>query len=139
MSEYDLTAKVRANLTQYTKEIQDGIKKITDSVSDELKTDLRRDSPRRKGDKLRGRKGGKQYAPGSYAKSWNTKVTSESFSIYTKTAYNRTHYRLTHLLEKGHKARNGSHVEPIKHIAPLERKAAKSYESKIIKLIKSIE
>lgn len=43
------------------------------------------------------------------------------------------------LLEKGHQARNGSHVEPIKHIAPLERKAAKSYESKIIKLIKSIE
>ncbi len=139
MKEFDLSAEVRDNLKKYSAEIQEGVVKEIDITSEELKKDLRRESPRRKGTKLRSGKSGKRYAPGSYAKSWNTRVSEKSFATYEKQVYNRSHYQLTHLLEKGHEARNGTRVAPIEHIAPLERKAVDKYEKRIIKLIKSTE
>ena len=135
----DLTAELKNNLNQYNREIHESLIKETDNITKTLRDDLRRESPKRSGTKLRGKKGEKRYAPGSYAKSWNVRVFAKSFSKYEKQVYNKNHYRLTHLLEKGHEARNGSRVAPIEHIAPLERKAVKDYETKIVKLIKSIK
>lgn len=139
MSEFDLTAKISANLTTYQKEIQEEIKKQIDETTKSLTVGLRSHSPRRSGHKLRGSKGGKRYAPGSYARSWRAKITNRSFAVYEKTVYNSAHYRLTHLLEKGHKARNGQRVDPVVHIAPEEKKAIQNYEENIIKRIKSIK
>lgn len=139
MSEINLTAELSGRLKKYSAEIQKGTRKAVDAVSEDLKVQLRIHSPRRRGTKPRKGSGGKRYAPGSYAKSWNTRITVNTFSVYEKTTYNRTHYRLTHLLEKGHDAKNGKRVAPIEHIAPLERKAVKNYETRIIKLIKSIK
>lgn len=139
MSEYDLTAKIKANLKIYHAEIQEEIKKQVDKTTEPLRVGLRSHSPRRSGHKLRGSKGGKRYAPGSYARSWRAKVTNQTFTVYEKTVYNSAHYRLTHLLEKGHKARNGQRVDPVVHIAPEEKKAIQNYEENIIKRIKSIK
>lgn len=139
MSEYDLTAKIKANLKIYHKEIQEEIIKQVDKTTESLRVGLRSHSPRRGGTKLRGRQSGKRYAPGSYAKSWRAKVTNQSFSVYEKTVYNSTHYRLTHLLEKGHEGRNGKRVNPVIHIAPEEKKALQNYERNIIEKIKSIK
>lgn len=135
----DLSAEIKNNLNQYNREIQENLIKETDSIVKALRDDLRRESPKRRGTKLRGKKGGKRYAPGSYAKSWTVRTSKKSFSVYIKEVYNRNHYQLTHLLEKGHEARNGSRVAPVEHIAPLDRKAVNDYEHKVIKLIKSIK
>lgn len=139
MSEFDITARIKAALDSYNKEIQNEIVHLVDKTTESLRVGLRSYSPRRSGNKLRGHKGGKRYAPGSYAKSWRAKVIKQSFSVYEKIVYNSSHYRLTHLLEKGHKGRNGKRVAPVVHIAPQEAKAIHDYENNLIKKIKSIK
>lgn len=139
MSEFDLTAEIKENLNRYNKAVQDGVKKLIDDTTDELTSDLKTHSPRRKSSKYRGGKNGKRYAPGSYARSWKSKVETNKFSVYSKRVFNSPHSSLTHLLEKGHEARNGTRVAPVEHIAPLERKAVANYEKLIEKMIKSIK
>ena len=40
-------------------------------------------------------------------------------------------YRLTHLLEKGHKSRNGGMVKARKHIAPVEQWVQEEFEKRV--------
>lgn len=49
--------------------------------------------------------------------------------MYSKVAYNKAHYRLTHLLEFGHANRDGSRTKPIPHIRSTENK----YKEKFVK------
>lgn len=62
---------------------------------------------------------------GKYAKDWaqkEDKKNSRGLS-YTRIVYNRKHYRITHLLEFGHKKVNGGRVAARPHIADAEREA----------------
>lgn len=128
----DINAQVSAKLSRYSKAIQDGLRKSADRRSDELQLRLRKESPKRpKGSKKRqGR-----YSAGSYARGWRKATTRNDFSEYEITVYNKTHFSLTHLLEKGHAKRGGGRVEPRVHIAPAERNAVESYEKDVRKLI----
>ena len=65
---------------------------------------------------------------GSYSKSWSVRNGKKAKEIYSKVAYNREHYRLTHLLEFGHANRDGSRTKPIPHI----RKTEDKYREKFI-------
>ena len=61
---------------------------------------------------------------GAYSRDWaakKTKTTNEW--AYSKTVYNKKHYRLTHLLEKGHRKVNGGMVAARPHIAKVEQEA----------------
>lgn len=131
----DLSAAIKANLITYSSEISAGVKKAVDKNVDVLEADLKRDSPKRKGSYRRQGK----YRPGSYARSWRTIVTSNTFSTYRKEVFNKDHYQLTHLLEKGHAKRGGGRVAARVHIAPAEEKAVKNYEKDIEKLIKATQ
>lgn len=79
---------------------------LKDSITDACKDGrsyLRANSPKRTGD---------------YAKGWAYKVDEDVPGSYTGHVYNKSHYQLTHLLEKGHVKRNGGRVAGISHIEP---------------------
>lgn len=61
-----------------------------------------------------------QERTGGYTKDWDSKLRKGKYTseIITEHVYNKKHYRLTHLLEKGHQSRNGGRVKAYEHIKP---------------------
>jgi hypothetical protein len=112
----DLSKAIQKTLAEYEGVTVDNMKAAVDKVSKEAVRELKGSSPRR---------------TGAYAKSWTSKKTKLTNKwAYEKTVYNKDHYRLTHLLEKGHKvvgAKNGrTRVYPIPHIENVEKKAVEN-------------
>lgn len=75
-------------------------------------------------------------ASGAYAKSWVSKKTKMANKwAYEKTVYNKEHYRLTHLLEKGHRvvgSKNGRvWVDARPHIETVEKEAIETLVKEI--------
>lgn len=108
-----LAKAIQKTLAEYEGVTVDNMKAAVDKVSKEAVRELKASSPRRSG---------------AYAKSWAAKKARLTNKwAYQKTVYNKDHYRLTHLLEKGHKvvgAKNGrTRVDPIPHIETVEKKA----------------
>lgn len=72
---------------------------------------------------------------GEYAPSWSHRRSPEagkdfmSMVVYSK----KPQYRVTHLLEKGHEAVDGSWVAPRPHIAAAEEKAGGWMEDQLTK------
>lgn len=111
----ETSAEIKAKVDKYGEEIaKNGVK------------ELKKKSPRYTGNKTLDNK------PGSYAKSWTyeqryQKITGNS----SYEIYNRSHYRLTHLLENGHVNRDGSRTRKFVHIEPVNEKVCKDYERKV--------
>ena len=93
-----LAKEVAKVLDEYQDATIDVMKKAVDKASKEAVDSLKSDSPKR---------------TGAYAKDWASK----------KVVYNKKHYRLTHLLEKGHRKVNGGFVAARPHIAKVEQEA----------------
>lgn len=53
----------------------------------------------------------------------------------TATIHNRSHYQLTHLLEKGHAKQNGGRTQAFQHIAPVADKCEDELINNIKKFI----
>lgn len=53
-----------------------------------------------------------------YANSWQVE-TREGDRFVNCTIHNKKHYRLTHLLEKGHATKNGTRTRAFQHIEPI--------------------
>lgn len=80
---------------------------------------------------------------GKYTRDWDSKIREKKVSKITGevtySVYNKKHYQLTHLLEKGHVKRNGSgRVKAFEHIAPVEKQAEERYTQKLSEEIESI-
>lgn len=83
----------------------------------------------------------KEKAPvrtGRYKKSIAIRREEEVFGNKRRRVYARSpHYRLTHLLEKGHALRNGGRTRAFKHWEPAEEYATKTHTERVIKAIES--
>lgn len=73
---------------------------------------------------------------GKYTKDWDKKQRIKAATAITNTeeysVYNKKHYQLTHLLEKGHQSRNGGRVKPYEHIAQTEKEMSEEVTRNII-------
>ena len=104
---------------QYNQEARDAVAKALPKVGKETVTELQNTSPKK---------------TGAYAKGWKYQMDprKKQKDNTQMVVYNKDHYRLTHLLEKGHVKQNGGRVEGKPHIEPAAEKA----EQKALELIK---
>lgn len=127
-----LAQAITEALDEYSDEIAKKIDKAVDITTKEAVNELKKTSPRRSSDKPRKyTSSGKSYPAGSYAKSWEAVIDSKKKGNKSKTVRNKTHYRLTHLLERGHKGRNGGQVKAFPHIDSVDEKAIKDFEKRV--------
>lgn len=96
-------------LDDYRDTTIDKMKEAVDIAAKQAVNELKTSSPKR---------------TGAYAKDWAAKKDRKANKwAYGKVVYNKKHYRLTHLLEKGHRKVNGGMVAARPHIAKVEEKA----------------
>lgn len=96
-------------LDDYRDTTVDKMKEAVDKAAKQAVNELKTSSPKR---------------TGAYAKDWTAKKDRKANKwAYGKVVYNKKHYRLTHLLEKGHRKVNGGMVAARPHIAKVEEKA----------------
>lgn len=118
----DITKELLEAMTQYTDEVKEEIDQIINDVAKEAKSDVRSGSPVR---------------TGAYRKSWavsfdKKKSGNAGFTVYAKAP----HYRLTHLLEDGHKTKNGGKTKQQPHIRQVQDWADKEALKRIEEAIK---
>ena len=112
-----LSDAILDELTKYGKTKANDVKQIVDDVTDELLTNVKSDSPKRKG---------------KYSKGWRKKTEFDGVFEKRNRVYNATSYQLTHLIEFGYNKRGGKgRVEGRPHIKPNEEKAIKELTERI--------
>lgn len=115
------------------------ISKILNSYADgvkELIEEATRDVVKEGASRLKQTKNTYKVRSGEYNKSWTYKV-QKKYDEVEGTVYSRSpHYRLTHLLEKGHATRNGGRTRAFPHIAPVNDYCCKTYEKEVTNIIK---
>ena len=109
-------------LNDYCQDIQDGITKEAEQITNQGKDILKQTSPKSKRNTTH---------KGKYAKGWRVNV-EKGKGFVNCTIYNATDYQLTHLLENGHLTRNGSKTKPITHITPVHDECVSDYEKNVI-------
>lgn len=118
-------------LEEYSHDIQDGIQSSIEDNAKLAVKELKATSPVN---------GKASEHKGRYAKSW-TVNTKRGRGYINCTVWNPKDYRLTHLLENGHKLKRNGKVTGIAgakvHIAPVEEKYCKKSVSDVEKIIKN--
>lgn len=109
-------------LREYEQDVLNGLSGATAQVAKTGAAAVRAGSPRLTGD---------------YARGWTSKTTTTRVGA-DAVIYNRTEYRLAHLLENGHALKHGGrtigHVRSIPHIKPVEEEINARY-AKAVKAI----
>lgn len=136
----DLSNEIMKALKDYKEDITEDVKELSNQIIKEATNELKSISPR-SSKKVYLRKWSVQgdsdwQNPGDYAKSWVSKNGQKMKDVFSKMAYNKNHYRLTHLLEFGHANRDGSRTEAIPHIRKTEDKYREKFEQELEKRIR---
>ena len=118
-----LAAELANTLSAYTGEIAEEVKEAVDTTAQELLDNIRADAPKR---------------TGKYRKAMAVKTVSENTYERKKLWYVKSpHYRLQHLLERGHPLRNGGRSRAYPHIAKNEEKARVAFEERVERIVKN--
>ena len=75
------------------------------------------------------------YQPGAYKKGWMKYVSTARAGRTQGYVRNKTNFQLVHLLELGHKARDGSQVNAIEHVNPAEERAREGLDRDIDRIL----
>ena len=121
----DLNDSIIKVLSEYKENIDEDVKETANKIAKEAKEDLINDSPRSR--KERSQK---------YYKGWAIKKKINKNGKYVLAIWNKTNYRLTHLLEFGHNVKNGGKVKAVPHIRKVEEKMSKEFEEELKKKIR---
>lgn len=124
-----LAATVNSLMAEYVELTNDALDDAAEQVSKEAVARLKSSSP----------------GNGTYANSWTVKKESKARKTgrLAFIIHNREHYRLTHVLEKGHAKvlwgrRTGERVSEHVHIAPVEEQAVRDFERLLRSNLESI-
>ena len=135
----NLSKEIMKMLTEYKEDINEEVESLSKKYVKKACAELKSISPVSK-EKVQLKKysdGTREYQfPGSYASDWSTKQKEKSTNKYSRVAYNKGYYRLTHLLEFGHATRNGGRTRAIPHIRPIEDKYNVKFVDKLEKRIR---
>lgn len=104
----NLAGEINRQLQLYAGHTNESIQKVAKQVAIDGVEMLKDKSPRRYGD---------------YAESWTYRKVGRAYVVH-----NKEHYRLTHLLEKGHAKVNGGRTRKYIHIKPAEEKMIEEFE-----------
>ena len=74
--------------------------------------------------------------PGAYKAGWTTERKEQGQRL-TVRIYNKTNYQLVHLLELGHRNRNGTFTEGKVHVKPAEEKGRQELDTAIDSILRS--
>lgn len=118
-----LAETLATQLGKWSKDVEQDVKKAVDDTMKTLVANTKRDAPVKTGD---------------YKNAISSKVTQNKGGEYQKTWYVKApHYRLTHVLEKGHAKRGGGRVQPREHIGKNAEIARQEFENKVKEAIKN--
>ena len=120
----DSILDIKDILNEYSEDIQEGMDKEAQDIAKQAANELKEV------------KNTYKIRTGSYNKGWKIN-TKKGRGIINCTVWNSTDWRLTHLLEKGHVTRNGGRTRAFVHIAPVEQKYVKQYQTDVEKIIKN--
>lgn len=111
-----LASAIAENLETYSQNVVEEINQVSNTISKKAVKRLKETSPKNTGD---------------YAKGWAQKENKTYGQPSTHTLYNKTHYRLTHLLENGHAKVNGGRVQGQPHIGTVEQEVIEEFEEAV--------
>lgn len=116
----EVSEVLKGLLNNYATEVRSKIATTSEEVAVQTARRLKEASPKRKG---------------KYAKGWQVKeMRTNQIGLSTWVVHNKTRYRLTHLLEYGHKVRGGTRIIGKRpHIKKVEEWAQKEFPKELEK------
>ena len=106
-------------LDEYAREVSENLEKDIRAVAKQCKEELRETSPQ----------SGRNVE--HYADGWSYRLKSDHYGHISAVVKNNAKPGLTHLLEKGHVARNGKPVAGTPHIKPAAEHAAEELSRRL--------
>lgn len=123
---------------QYTTEVQQEIFSAQDRISREMLQEVIDTSPvrepyQRTTDRPSRRRDTRQ--PGQYQRGWKLRKIRKP-TRYIIMAYNATDYQLTHLIDLGHRTKNGGYYSGNKHITDAQKHANDKLTAEIERILR---